>query len=43
MGRVSYAVGNAHPAAQAAADHVTARNDEDAVAAVIEAVLSGDQ
>lgn len=36
----SFAVANAHPAAQAAADRVIASNDEDAVAAVIESVLA---
>jgi Cof subfamily protein (haloacid dehalogenase superfamily) len=35
----SYAVANAHPAVQAAADEVIGSNDEDAVAAVIEALL----
>jgi hypothetical protein len=35
----SYAVANAHPAVRAAADHVVASNDEDAVAALIESVL----
>jgi Cof subfamily protein (haloacid dehalogenase superfamily) len=32
----SYAMGNAHPLAVAAADHVAPRNDEDGVAAVLE-------
>jgi Cof subfamily protein (haloacid dehalogenase superfamily) len=32
----SYAMGNAHPLAMAAADHVAPRNDEDGVAAVLE-------
>jgi Cof subfamily protein (haloacid dehalogenase superfamily) len=32
----SYAMGNAHPLALAAADHVAPRNDEDGVAAVLE-------
>jgi hydroxymethylpyrimidine pyrophosphatase-like HAD family hydrolase len=32
----SYAMGNAHPLARAAADHVAPRNDEDGVAAVLE-------
>jgi hypothetical protein len=36
----SYAVGNAHPAAQAAADAIVGWNDDDAVAAVIEALLA---
>lgn len=36
----SYAVGNAHPAARAAAGEVVGTNNEDAVAAVIEAVLA---
>jgi len=36
----SYAVANAHPAAQAAADSVIASNDDDAVAMVIESLLS---
>jgi Cof subfamily protein (haloacid dehalogenase superfamily) len=35
----SYAVANAHPAAQAAADEVIGSNDEDAVAALIESLL----
>lgn len=35
----SYAVGNAHPAAQAAADAVVGQNDDDAVATVIESLL----
>jgi hydroxymethylpyrimidine pyrophosphatase-like HAD family hydrolase len=35
----SYAVANAHEAAKAAADEVVASNDDDAVAAVIEALL----
>lgn len=37
----SYAVGNAHPAARAAAGSVVGANDEDAVALVIEQTLSG--
>lgn len=36
----SYAVANAHPAAIAAADEVLGSNDEDAVAALIESLLS---
>ncbi len=32
----SYAMGNAHPLAVAAADHIAPRNDEDGVAAVLE-------
>jgi hydroxymethylpyrimidine pyrophosphatase-like HAD family hydrolase len=36
----SYAVGNAHPAAIAAADEVLASNDDDAVAMLIDALLS---
>lgn len=36
-----YAVGNAHPAVQAAADAVVGQNDDDAVATVIERVLGG--
>lgn len=36
----SYAVANAHPAAQAAADEVVGRNDDDAVAVLIESVLA---
>jgi Cof subfamily protein (haloacid dehalogenase superfamily) len=36
----SYAVGNAHPAAQAAADAVVGTNDEDAVALVVEQALA---
>ena len=36
----SYAVANAHPAAREAADEVTVSNDEDAVATVIESLLS---
>lgn len=36
-----YAVGNAHPDTKAAADHVVASNDEDAVAALIESILAG--
>ena len=36
----SYAVGNAHPSAKAAADHVLVSNDEDAVAVLIETILS---
>ena len=36
----SYAVANAHPAAIAAADHIVGSNDQDAVAMLIEAVLS---
>lgn len=35
----SYAVANAHPAAKAAAHHVVASNDEDAVAALLESLL----
>jgi hypothetical protein len=35
----SYAVANAHPAAQAAADEVVASNDDDAVAALLESLL----
>jgi Cof subfamily protein (haloacid dehalogenase superfamily) len=35
----SYAVGNAHPAAQAAADEIVGLNDDDAVALVIERLL----
>jgi Cof subfamily protein (haloacid dehalogenase superfamily) len=35
----SYAVANAHPAAQAAADEVVGSNDDDAVAALIESLL----
>lgn len=34
-----YAVGNAHPSVKAAADHVVASNDEDAVAALIESMI----
>ncbi len=37
----SYAVANAHPAAQAAADEVVASNDEDAVAILLESLLPG--
>ena len=37
---VSYAMGNAHPAAVAAATGVTATNNEDGVAAVIERILA---
>ena len=37
----SYAVGNAHPDARAAAGSVTVTNDEDAVARVIEQLLAG--
>jgi hydroxymethylpyrimidine pyrophosphatase-like HAD family hydrolase len=37
----SYAMGNAHPAALAAASGVTATNNEDGVAAVIERILAG--
>jgi Cof subfamily protein (haloacid dehalogenase superfamily) len=37
----SYAVGNAHPSAKAAAEHVTTTNDDDAVAALIESILAG--
>lgn len=37
----SYAVADAHPAAKAAADEVVASNDDDAVAALIESLLSG--
>jgi hypothetical protein len=36
----SYAVANAHPAAQAAAQEVIVSNDEDAVAIVIEEILN---
>jgi Cof subfamily protein (haloacid dehalogenase superfamily) len=36
----AYAVGNAHPAARAAADTVIGTNDEDAVALVIESLLA---
>jgi Cof subfamily protein (haloacid dehalogenase superfamily) len=36
----SYAVGNGHAAAQAAADAVIGTNDDDAVAAVVEALLT---
>jgi Cof subfamily protein (haloacid dehalogenase superfamily) len=36
----SYAVGNAHPAARAAADAVVGSNEDDAVAIVIESVLA---
>lgn len=36
----SYAVANAHPAAQAAAQRVVGRNDDDAVAELIEELLS---
>lgn len=36
----SYAVGNAHPAARAAADEVVGTNDEDAVALVVERALA---
>lgn len=35
----SYAVGNAHPSVQAAADEVVGTNDEDAVAALIETLI----
>ena len=35
----AYAVSNAHPAAIAAADEVLGRNDDDAVAALIESLL----
>jgi hydroxymethylpyrimidine pyrophosphatase-like HAD family hydrolase len=35
----SYAVGNAHPAVQAAADEVIGTNDDDAVALLIESLL----
>jgi hypothetical protein len=38
----SYAVANAHPAARAAADAVIGRNDDDAVAVLIEDLLAGD-
>lgn len=38
----SYAVANAHPAAQAAADEMVASNDEDAVAALLESLLSAE-
>jgi hydroxymethylpyrimidine pyrophosphatase-like HAD family hydrolase len=37
----SYAVGNAHPAVKAVVDEVIGRNDEDAVAVLIESVLAG--
>ena len=37
----SYAVANAHPAAQAAADEVVGSNDEDAVAILLESLLPG--
>ncbi|HEY8300967.1 MAG TPA: Cof-type HAD-IIB family hydrolase [Jatrophihabitans sp.] len=37
---ISYAVGNAHPAARAAADEVVGTNDEDAVALVVEQALA---
>jgi hypothetical protein len=36
----AYAVGNAHPAAIAAADEVLGRNDDDAVAVLIETLLA---
>ena len=36
----SYAVANAHPSAQAAADAVIGSNDEDAVAGILEALLA---
>jgi hydroxymethylpyrimidine pyrophosphatase-like HAD family hydrolase len=36
----AYAVSNAHPAAIAAADEVLGRNDDDAVAGLIESLLS---
>jgi hypothetical protein len=36
----AYAVGNAHPAARAAADAVVGSNEDDAVAIVIESVLA---
>jgi Cof subfamily protein (haloacid dehalogenase superfamily) len=36
----SYAVANAHPSVQEAADEIVASNDEDAVAALIESVLA---
>jgi hypothetical protein len=36
----SYAVANAHPSARAAADEVVASNDEDAVAVLIESLLT---
>jgi hydroxymethylpyrimidine pyrophosphatase-like HAD family hydrolase len=36
----SYAVGNAHPSVKAAADHILVSNDEDAVAVLIETLLS---
>lgn len=36
----AYAVSNAHPAAMAAADEVLGRNDDDAVAGLIESLLS---
>ena len=35
----SYAMGNAHPSAVAAAGHVAPRNDEDGVAQVVEQLL----
>ncbi len=37
----SYAMGNAHPLATAAADHLAPRNDEDGVAAVLERLFLG--
>lgn len=37
----SYAVANAHPEVLAAADSVTASNDEDGVAVVLESILAG--
>jgi Cof subfamily protein (haloacid dehalogenase superfamily) len=37
----SYAVANAHPDVLAAVDHVTASNDEDGVAVVLEELLAG--
>jgi Cof subfamily protein (haloacid dehalogenase superfamily) len=36
----AYAVDNAHPSAKAAADHVVASNDDDAVAALIESLIA---
>jgi hydroxymethylpyrimidine pyrophosphatase-like HAD family hydrolase len=37
----SYAVANAHPEVLAAVDHVTASNDDDGVAQVLESLLAG--
>ena len=37
----SYAVANAHPTVLTAADHVTASNDDDGVAVVVEQLLIG--